>query len=98
MKTTATGFELTEEEILALEVPDECLEIAAGTAKQTANLVSDIAVRCRCATDDQLTTARPGRATGGRLAEAQYGCTTSWRFDAARLVWPGNVEPTCGLV
>ena len=36
MKTTM-GFEKLEEEILAFEVSDEALEIAAGTSKEKAN-------------------------------------------------------------
>ena len=37
MMNIAMGLEKTEEEILAFEVSDEALEIAAGTAKEKAN-------------------------------------------------------------
>jgi hypothetical protein len=37
MKNTTTGFEKIEEDILAFEVSDDALEIAAGTAKEKAN-------------------------------------------------------------
>ena len=37
MKNTTTGFENIEEDILAFEVSDDALEIAAGTAKEKAN-------------------------------------------------------------
>jgi hypothetical protein len=35
--TNTMGLEKTQEDILAFEVSDETLEIAAGTAKQKAN-------------------------------------------------------------
>jgi hypothetical protein len=37
MTNITMGLEKTEEEILAFEVSDEALEIAAGTAKEKAN-------------------------------------------------------------
>ena len=37
MKNTTTGFEMIEADILAFEVTDDALEIAAGTAKEKAN-------------------------------------------------------------
>ena len=37
MTNITKGREKTEEEILAFEVSDEALEIAAGTAKERAN-------------------------------------------------------------
>jgi hypothetical protein len=37
MKNTTMGLEKLEEEILAFDVSDEALEIAAGTAKEKAN-------------------------------------------------------------
>jgi hypothetical protein len=37
MKCTTTGLEKIEDEILAFEVSDEALEIAAGSAKEKAN-------------------------------------------------------------
>jgi hypothetical protein len=37
MKNTSIGFELTEEQILFFEMPDEVLEIVAGAAKQMTN-------------------------------------------------------------
>ena len=37
MKNTTMGLEKVEEEILAFEVSDEALEIAAGSAKEKAN-------------------------------------------------------------
>jgi hypothetical protein len=37
MTNITIGLEKTEEEILAFEVSDEPLEIAAGTAKEKAN-------------------------------------------------------------
>jgi hypothetical protein len=36
MTETTMGFEQTEQEILSLEVSDEALESAAGTAKENA--------------------------------------------------------------
>jgi hypothetical protein len=37
MKNITIGLEQTDEEILAFEVSDAALEIAAGTAKEKAN-------------------------------------------------------------
>jgi hypothetical protein len=37
MKKTSTGLELTEEETVFFEVPDEALEILASAAKQMMN-------------------------------------------------------------
>jgi hypothetical protein len=37
MKNTTTGFEKIEAEILAFEVSDDALEIAASTSKEKAN-------------------------------------------------------------
>jgi hypothetical protein len=37
MRNTTTGFEKIEEDILAFEVSDDALEIAAGTSTEKAN-------------------------------------------------------------
>jgi hypothetical protein len=37
MKNTTMGLEKFEEDILAFEVSDEALEVAAGTSKEKAN-------------------------------------------------------------
>lgn len=37
MKNATTGFETSEDDVLAFEVADEALEIAAGTEKERAN-------------------------------------------------------------
>ena len=53
MKTI--GLEKTEKEILAFDVSDEALEIAAGTAKKRRRASPlDLAPACPCATANRL--------------------------------------------
>ena len=54
MTNITMGLEETEGDILAFEVSDHVLEIAAGTAKEKANLPLGLAPACLSARADWL--------------------------------------------